>query len=111
MEGHGLRRLVDGVRSKKGKAPLHDGLIFFWCSGLTIVGGEFGKIRTDDDVRIPAVSIKDPLSLWIGTIKIGFFAVLIKRDGNERPGSHEVFGCRLSKSWRDKTSTEPGKGY
>jgi hypothetical protein len=42
------------------------------------------------------------LALWIGTIKIGLLAVPLKRDGNERPRSYEVFGRRLLPPWAEK---------
>ncbi|MGA8659358.1 MAG: hypothetical protein WB586_24800 [Chthoniobacterales bacterium] len=96
MDGHGLCRLVDRVRAEVGKASLHDGLVFFWSSCLAIVGYEFRKIRPGDDERYAAARVEHHLALWIGTIKIGLFAVLLKRDGNQRPRSYEVFGRRLA---------------
>jgi hypothetical protein len=35
------------------------------------------------------------LALRIGTIEIGLLAGLLKRDRNERPRSHEIFGRGL----------------
>jgi len=95
VDGHGLCRLVDRVRAEVGKASLHDGLVFFWSSCLAIVGCEFRKIRPGDDERYAAVRVEHRFALWIGTIEIGLLAVPLKRDGNERPRSYEVFGRRL----------------
>ena len=92
VEGNGLICLAHRVRTEVGNAPLHDGLVFFRGSCLAIVGGEFGKIRTGDDYRKVTVRIEDRLALRIGTVHIGLLAVLLKRDGNERPRSHEVLG-------------------
>jgi hypothetical protein len=42
-----------------------------------------------------AASLPRRLALRIGTIKIGLLAGLLKRDRNERPRSHEIFGRGL----------------
>jgi|SRR5208282_1747454 len=90
--GNSLICLAHRVRAEVGKAPLNDGLVFFWSSRLAIVGCEFGKIRTGDDDQNVAVSLVRLLTLRIGTIKIGLLAVLLKRDGNERPRPHKLLG-------------------
>jgi hypothetical protein len=90
-----LSGLAHRVRTEEGNAPVHDGLVFFWSSCLAIVELQFGKIRPDDDFRNAAVSLPRRLALRIGTIKIGLLAVLLKRDRNERPRSHEIFGRGL----------------
>jgi hypothetical protein len=90
VAGNVLICLAHRVRTEVGNAPLHDGLVFFWSSCLAIVGCEFRKIRPSDDERHAAVSIVRLLALRIGTIKIGLLAVLLKRDGNERPRSHKL---------------------
>jgi hypothetical protein len=93
--GNSLICIAHRVRTEVGKASMHDGLVFLRTSCLSIIGCEFGKIRPGDDDRNMAVRVIHYLSLWIGTIKIGLLAVLLKRDGNERPCSHEVLGRRL----------------
>jgi hypothetical protein len=45
-----------------------------------------------DDYRNAAVSLKDLLALWIGTIKIGLLSVLLKRHRNQLPSSHVLGG-------------------
>ena len=87
--------LAHRVRAEVGKAPLRGCLVFFWSSCLAIVELEFGKIRPDDDSRNAAASLPRRLALRIGTIKIGLLAGLLKRDRNERPRSHEIFGRGL----------------
>jgi hypothetical protein len=82
-------------RYRIGNAPLHDCLVFFWSSCLVIVGCEFRKIRPSNDFRKAAGRVERPLTLRVWTIEIGLLAVLLKRDGNERPCSHQVFGRRL----------------
>ena len=61
-----------------------------------------------------AVRVERHLALRIGTKEIALLAVLLKRGGNERPRSYEVFGHRLrdyllgeknsANQWRPGTS-------
>ena len=95
VERNGLICLTHRVRAEVGNAPLYDLRVFFWSSQLATIGREFGKSRAGDDYRKAAVRVEDRLALRIGTIKIGLLAVLLNRDGNERPCSHEVLGRRL----------------
>ena len=90
-----LIRLAHRVGTEEGKAPLHNCLVFFWSSCLAIVGCEFRKIRPGNDFRKAAARVVRPLAFRVWTIEIGLLAVLLKRDGNERPRSHQVFGRRL----------------
>lgn len=48
--GIGLIDLAHRVDTEEGDAPLHDGLVFFWSSWLSIVGCEFRKIRPSSGV-------------------------------------------------------------
>jgi hypothetical protein len=93
--GDDLVCLAHRVRAEVGNAPLHDGLVFLWSSRHAIVGCEFGKIRTGDDDRKMTVGIERLLALRIGTIKIRFLAVLLKRDGNQRPRPHKPVYYRV----------------
>jgi hypothetical protein len=93
-------------------ASLHDRLVFLWRSGCAIVGCEFGEICAGDHIRNMAVSITYQSALWIGPKKIDFLPIPLLRDRNYRPRSDKLLGYRrLGKTWRDKTSTEPCKGY
>jgi hypothetical protein len=64
--------LAHRVGAEEGNTPLHNRRVFLWTSRHAIVGCEFGKIRTDDDLRKVAVSVVDQLATRIGTIKIVF---------------------------------------
>jgi hypothetical protein len=56
------------------------------------------------DIENIPVSIDYLSALWIGSKKIGFLAILLKRDRNHRPHSHKLLGHRrLGKCGRDKT--------
>ena len=90
VPGDYLVCLAHRVGAELGKTPLHDRLVFLCSSRHAIVGREFGKIRTGEDLRKMAVSVVGQLAPRIGTIKIGLFVVLLKRDGNERPRSHKI---------------------
>src|SRR6516164_1762112 len=75
-----------------GASPGNNRVVFLCSSRHTIVGCEFGKIRTGEDLRKMAVSIVGQLAPRIVTIKIGRLTVLLQRDRDERPRPDKVLG-------------------
>jgi hypothetical protein len=88
--GNSLICLAHRVSPEVGKASLHHSFVFFWSSLHAIIGYKFGKIRTGEDGRKAAVRTERLLAHRIGTVIIGRLAVLLKRDGNKRPGPHKL---------------------
>ena len=56
-----------------------------------------------------AVRVKRHLTLRIGSKKVHLLAVILQRDGNERPRPHKVLGRRLAECGRDKPVANPTK--
>src|SRR5271166_3632081 len=85
------------VGTEVGNASLDDRLVFFRTSCISTVGREFGNIRARNYYGKVAVRVERQLTLWIGSKKIHLLAVILHRDGNERPRPNKLLGRRLAK--------------